>query len=52
MITSLIGPSGCGKSTLIKSINRMNDLIENYKTRRKIIVDNQNILDKNVDVNK
>ena len=30
-ITALIGPSGCGKSTLIKSLNRMNDLIEGCK---------------------
>ena len=27
-ITAMIGPSGCGKSTLIKSLNRMNDLVE------------------------
>ncbi|MDR0897839.1 MAG: ATP-binding cassette domain-containing protein, partial [Oscillospiraceae bacterium] len=28
-LTALIGPSGCGKSTLIKTLNRMNDLVEN-----------------------
>ena len=27
-ITAFIGPSGCGKSTLIKTLNRMNDLVE------------------------
>ena len=27
-ITALIGPSGCGKSTFLRTINRMNDLIE------------------------
>lgn len=30
-ITALIGPSGCGKSTFLKTINRMNDLVENVK---------------------
>ena len=28
-VTALIGPSGCGKSTFIRTVNRMNDLIEN-----------------------
>ena len=31
-LTAMIGPSGCGKSTLIKSLNRMNDLVEGCKT--------------------
>lgn len=30
-ITALIGPSGCGKSTFLRTLNRMNDLIENVK---------------------
>ena len=30
-ITALIGPSGCGKSTFLRTINRMNDLIEGVK---------------------
>ena len=32
-ITALIGPSGCGKSTFLRTINRMNDLIENVTIR-------------------
>ncbi|MDR1001256.1 MAG: phosphate ABC transporter ATP-binding protein PstB [Clostridiales bacterium] len=35
-ITAFIGPSGCGKSTLIKSLNRMNDLIENCRITGKV----------------
>jgi phosphate transport system ATP-binding protein len=31
-VTALIGPSGCGKSTLLRTMNRMNDLIPNYRT--------------------
>ena len=50
-ITSFIGPSGCGKSTLLKSINRMNDLVEGCKISGKIIIDNENILDKKIDLN-
>ena len=30
-VTALIGPSGCGKSTFLRSLNRMNDLVENCK---------------------
>ena len=30
-ITALIGPSGCGKSTFLKTLNRMNDMVENIK---------------------
>lgn len=37
-LTALIGPSGCGKSTLIKSLNRMNDLIEGCKITGEIKV--------------
>ena len=32
-ITALIGPSGCGKSTFLKTLNRMNDMVENIKIR-------------------
>lgn len=48
-VTALIGPSGCGKSTFLKSLNRMNDLIENVKITGEIIIDNENIYDENVD---
>jgi len=50
MITAFIGPSGCGKSTLIKSLNRMNDLIEGCKITGSILLDNKDIYG-NIDVN-
>ena len=50
-ITAFIGPSGCGKSSLLKSINRMNDLVEGCKITGEILLDNKNIFDKDVDVN-
>lgn len=49
-VTAFIGPSGCGKSTFIRSINRMNDLINGVKISGKIIIDGKNIYDKDVDV--
>lgn len=49
-ITAFIGPSGCGKSTLIKSLNRMNDLVEGCKIEGKILLDGQDIYG-NMDVN-
>ena len=42
-VTALIGPSGCGKSTFLRTINRMNDLIENVKIEGKIEVDGEDI---------
>lgn len=48
-ITALIGPSGCGKSTFLKTLNRMNDLIENVKITGSITLDGDEILT-NVDV--
>lgn len=48
-ITAFIGPSGCGKSTVIKTINRMNDLIDGCKISGEILLDGQNI--NNIDVN-
>ena len=42
-ITAFIGPSGCGKSTLIKSLNRMNDLIEGCKIMGEIRLDGEDI---------
>lgn len=38
-ITAFIGPSGCGKSTFLKTINRMNDLVENVKIEGNILMD-------------
>jgi len=49
-ITAFIGPSGCGKSTLIKSLNRMNDLIEGCKITGEFLLDGENIYG-NMDVN-
>jgi len=42
-ITALIGPSGCGKSTFLKTLNRMNDLVENIKVTGDIFLGEQNI---------
>lgn len=50
-ITAFIGPSGCGKSTFLKSLNRMNDLVDGVKITGSINYQNQNILDDNIDVN-
>lgn len=50
-ITAFIGPSGCGKSTLLKSLNRMNDLVEGCKIEGKILLDEDDIYDKSMDVN-
>lgn len=44
-ITAIIGPSGCGKSTLLRVFNRMNDLIEGVRTKGKVEIDEQNILE-------
>jgi phosphate transport system ATP-binding protein len=50
MVTAFIGPSGCGKSTFLRTLNRMNDLIDNVRIEGEVIVDNLNIYDKNIDV--
>lgn len=50
-ITAFIGPSGCGKSTFLKSLNRMNDLVDGVKITGSINYQNQNILDERIDVN-
>lgn len=49
-VTAYIGPSGCGKSTLLRCINRMNDLVDNARIEGKILLDDQNIYDKSVNV--
>jgi phosphate transport system ATP-binding protein len=49
-ITAFIGPSGCGKSTVLKSLNRMNDLIEDCKITGEILLDGEDIYN-NMDVN-
>ena len=49
-VTAFIGPSGCGKSTFLRSLNRMNDLIDNVRIEGKVMIDDINIYDKNIDV--
>lgn len=42
-ITAFIGPSGCGKSTFLKTLNRMNDLVEGCRIDGTVLLDGQNI---------
>jgi phosphate transport system ATP-binding protein len=49
-ISSLIGPSGCGKSTYLRTLNRMNDLIQGVKIKGTVKIDDIDIYGKNVDV--
>lgn len=49
-VTAIMGPSGCGKSTLLRAINRMNEIIEGCRTEGEVLIDNQNIYDKNTNV--
>ena len=49
-VTALIGPSGCGKSTFLRTLNRMNDLIEHRRIEGTILVDGVNIYDPRIDV--
>lgn len=49
-ITALIGPSGCGKSTYLKTLNRMNDLVENCRIEGEVMLSGVDIY-KEIDVN-
>ena len=49
-VTAFIGPSGCGKSTFLRTLNRMNDLIENVRVEGEVFIDDVNIYQKNIDV--
>ena len=49
-VTALIGPSGCGKSTFLRTLNRMNDLIEGSRCDGQILVEGQDIMEPAVDV--
>lgn len=49
-VLALIGPSGCGKSTFLRTLNRMNDLIEGVKIEGEVLIDGQNIYHPNTDV--
>ena len=48
-ITAFIGPSGCGKSTYLKTLNRMNDLVQGVKIDGTILLDDEDIYDSQVD---
>jgi phosphate transport system ATP-binding protein len=50
MVTAFIGPSGCGKSTFLRTLNRMNDLIDNVKIDGEVIIEGLNIYEKDIDV--
>ncbi|MCG6914908.1 phosphate ABC transporter ATP-binding protein PstB [bacterium BMS3Abin03] len=49
-VTALIGPSGCGKSTFLRSLNRMNDLIDGVRVEGEIKIDGVDIYDTSIDV--
>ena len=49
-VTAFIGPSGCGKSTCLKTLNRMNDLVDNCKITGKVTIDGEDIYDPRTDV--
>ena len=48
-VTALIGPSGCGKSTFLRSINRMNDLIDAARVEGELFLRGKNVYDEDVD---
>ncbi|MCR5145140.1 MAG: phosphate ABC transporter ATP-binding protein PstB [Lachnospiraceae bacterium] len=48
-ITAFIGPSGCGKSTFLKTLNRMNDLVESVEIDGKVMIDGEDIYGKGID---
>ncbi|WP_152558512.1 phosphate ABC transporter ATP-binding protein PstB [Endozoicomonas numazuensis] len=50
-VTALIGPSGCGKSTLLRTMNRIFDLYGNQAAEGEILLDNENILQRGLDLN-
>ncbi len=49
-VTSLIGPSGCGKSTFVRTLNRMNDMIDTFKMEGTVLLDGKDIYDPKIDV--
>jgi len=49
-VTALIGPSGCGKSTFLRSLNRMNDLIDDVRIEGQVLIDDVDVYDRQVDV--
>jgi len=49
-VTALISPSGCGKSTFLRTLNRMNDIIEGTRVEGTVEIDNRDIYAKDVDI--
>ena len=49
-VTAIIGPSGCGKSTLLRSLNRMNDFVDNFHLKGEILFEGKNIYNSNYDI--
>jgi phosphate transport system ATP-binding protein len=49
-VTALIGPSGCGKSTFLRSINRMHEVLPGARIEGQLLIDGQNIYDRDIDV--
>ena len=48
-VTAFIGPSGCGKSTFLKTLNRMNDLVDGVRIDGNVLLDGEDIYDPSVD---
>lgn len=48
-VTAFIGPSGCGKSTFLRTLNRMNDLVENVRIEGRLFLDGEDIYAPDVD---
>lgn len=49
-VTALIGPSGCGKSTFLRTLNRLNDLIDSVRIEGEVLIGGENVYAKGVDV--
>jgi phosphate transport system ATP-binding protein len=49
-VTALIGPSGCGKSTFLRTLNRMNDIIDGTRVSGKVLIDGEDIYSAGIDV--
>ncbi len=48
-VTSFIGPSGCGKTSLLRTLNRMNELMRGFRLTGKVLIDNIDIYQKQID---
>jgi phosphate transport system ATP-binding protein len=49
-VTALIGPSGCGKSTFLRTLNRMNDIIDGSRVSGSVMIDGKDIYRSSIDV--